>query len=97
LSQSPQAISSHLCPPPTSDATAEAQAILASQRADRERIRQEKAAVEKKLQDSMCLVHHFTLDLERAERQLEEAEHRVGETRARMRANGLLTHTGYHM
>jgi hypothetical protein len=69
---------------------AQAQAILASDRLQRERRRQEKQDLEQKLQESVYLVRRFELDLQCAEVQLQEAERRVGETRARMRANGLL-------
>ena len=71
--------------------------ILASQRADLERIHQEKVVAEKKMQELLCLVDHFRLDVKRAERQLLEAERRIGETRAHMRANGLTPSTGIRM
>jgi predicted nucleic acid-binding Zn-ribbon protein len=93
--------SSHLATnylyPPSADPASKAHTILASQRADLERIHQEKVAAEKKLQELLCLVDHFRLDVKQAERQFLEAERRIGETRARMRANGLTPSTGIRM
>jgi hypothetical protein len=82
---------------PSAHAADQAQAVLVSQRADRERIHQEKVAAEKKLQDSLYVVDHFRLDLERLEKQLQDAERRIGETRAQMRANGLYPSSGIRM
>lgn len=74
----------------TREVAESASVLLARLRAEREMRRLEKEAAEERLHTALRIAHSLQQDVERAAVEFKAAEGRVGETRSRMRAIGLL-------